>query len=99
MKAQSDTKPQDIIQCREKAHVNYNIKQVDITDIEGKTRKVWEYDYVEVDGIATKAKVKEALRQKAIREKDAEAWTPDEVVAEYKQELAVVDSYEPIPLQ
>ena len=39
-----------------------------------------------MDGIATKAKVKEALRLKDIKEKDTEAWTPEEVVLEYKAE-------------
>ena len=88
-KANSDTKPQDIIQCKEKAMINYNIKEVEITDTNGKVRTVWEYDYVVVDGIATKAKVKEALRLKDIKEKDTEAWTPEETVAEYEQEKLV----------
>lgn len=86
MRARSNTKPKDIIQCRGKAHINYNIKKASIVDsIDGKIRQVWEYDYVEVEGKATKEKMKEALRQEDIKKKDKGPWIPDEVAAEYKR--------------
>lgn len=87
MKANSDTKPENIIKCKEKSIVNYNIKEIEITDPETEeTRKAWEYDYVEIEGEVTKAKFKDALWKKDKEKKDEVIWTPDEAVSEYEKE-------------
>ena len=88
MQASSDTKPAKFVKSRGKTQVNYNIHQVDVKDIEGKSRKIWQYEYVEIEGPVTKAKFKEALRKQELEkeEKDKAFWNPDEVKAEYKKE-------------
>ncbi|HDK28003.1 MAG TPA: hypothetical protein ENG48_13060 [Candidatus Atribacteria bacterium] len=86
--ASSDTKPAKFVKSRGKTQVNYNIHQVDILDIDGKSRKIWQYEYVEVEGSVTKAKFKEALRKQDL-EKEEEgkpSWDPDEIKAEYDEE-------------
>jgi hypothetical protein len=89
MKANSDTKPNDIIKCKEKSIVNYNIKEVEMTDPETeKKRKVWEYDYVEIKGEVTKAKFKDALRKNDEEKKDKDTWMPDGAVIEYEEKIA-----------
>lgn len=86
MKANSDNKPDDIIKCKEESIVNYNIKEVEMTDPEtGKKRKVWEYDYVEIKGEVTKAKFKDALEKEDKEKKDEVAWMPDGVILEGKE--------------
>jgi len=84
MKGNADTRPQDTIKCKEKTIVNYNIKEVTITDMDGKSRQAFEYDYVEVDNPLTKAKFKEALGKKDREKKDTTVWTPAAAVLEYE---------------
>ena len=86
--ASSDTKPAKFVESRGKTQVNYNIHQVDIIDIDGETRKIWQYEYVEIEGPITKAKFKEALRKQDL-EKGKESkpsWDPDEIKAEDDEE-------------
>ena len=88
MQASSDTKPAKFVKSRGKTQVNYNIHQVDVVDIDGGTRKIWQYEYVEIEGPVTKAKFKEALRKQDL-EKEEEgkpSWDPDEIKAEYDEE-------------
>lgn len=82
--ASSDTEPAKYVKCRGKTQINYDVKQVDITDMDGKTRKVWQYEYIEIDGPVTKAKFKDALRQQDLTKKAEKTWTPDTAVAEYE---------------
>ncbi len=88
MQANSDTKPAKFVKSRGKIQVNYNIHQVDISGIEGKSRKIWQYEYVEIEPPVTKAKFKEALRKQDLEtgEKDKPSWNPDEIKAEYDKE-------------
>jgi hypothetical protein len=81
--ASSDIEPAKYTKCRGKTQVAYNIKQVDIIDPDGKTRKAWQYEYVEVESPVTKAKFKEALKQQDLKKKDTNAWTPDDAAAEF----------------
>lgn len=84
MKANSNNNPGDFTKSNTKTFVNYNIKEIEIIDPETKeSRKVWDYDYVEIKGEVTKAKFKDALGN---IEKDDVAWMPDSVVAEYMRE-------------
>ena len=86
MKAQSNHRPQDTIKCKGSVIVNYNIKEIEITDEHG-TRTTYEYDYVEIENELTKAKFKEALRKKDLKKKDVKEWTPSEAVLEYENEI------------
>ncbi|HDN59400.1 MAG TPA: hypothetical protein ENF20_05530 [Candidatus Marinimicrobia bacterium] len=88
IQASSDTKPAKFIKSRGKTQVNYNIHQVDAIDIDGETRKIWQYEYVEIEGPVTKAKFKEALRKQDLEkgEEGKPSWNPDEIKAEYDEE-------------
>ncbi len=88
MQASSDTKPAKFVKSRGKTQVNYNIHQVDVVDIDGGTRKIWQYEYVEIEGPVTKAKFKEALRKQDLEkgEESKPSWDPDEIKAEYEEE-------------
>ena len=86
--ASSDTKPAKFVKSRGKTQVNYNIHQVDVIDIDGRTRKIWQYEYVEIEGSVTKAKFKEALRKQDLEKEEGNkpSWDPDEIKAEYDEE-------------
>ncbi len=88
IQASSDTKPAKFVKSRGKTQVNYNIHQVDVVDIDGGTRKIWQYEYVEIEGPVTKAKFKEALRRQDLEkgEEGKPSWDPDEIKAEYDEE-------------
>ncbi len=53
MQASSDTKPARFVKSRGKTQFAYNIHKVDGT---------WQWDYVEIEGKVTAAKIREALR-------------------------------------
>lgn len=86
--ASSDTKPAKFVKSRGKTQVNYNIHQVDVVDIDGETRQIWQYEYVEIEGSVTKAKFKEALRKQDLEKEEGgkPSWDPDEIKAEYDEE-------------
>ena len=88
IQASSDIKPAKFVKSRGKTQVNYNIHQVDVVDIDGETRKIWQYEYVEIEGSVTKAKFKEALRKQDLEkgEEGKPSWDPDEIKAEYDEE-------------
>lgn len=69
MKGTSDTKPNTQLKSRGKTQVLYNIKEAVVTDMDGKTRTAWEYDYVEIDGELTRDKIINGI----IREKYSES--------------------------
>ncbi len=90
MKGTSDSKPNNQIMSRGKTQVNYNIISEEVTDEHG-TRIVWNYDFVEVEGKVTKAKVIEAM-QKADAEADITEVVPDDIASQHsdaKSELAL----------
>ena len=88
IQASSNTKPAKFVKSRGKTQVNYNIHQVDIVDIDDETRRIWQYEYVEIEGPVTKAKFKEALRKQDLEkgEESKPSWDPDEIKAEYEEE-------------
>jgi len=88
IQASSDTKPAKFVKSRGKTQVNYNIHQVDIVDIDGEIRQIWQYEYVEIEGPVTKAKFKEALRKQDLEKEEGgkPSWDPDEIKAEYDEE-------------
>lgn len=55
MKAQSDHIPENFVRSNGKTQINYNITTREIID--GiRTRTIYEYDYIEIDGVVTKTK-------------------------------------------
>ena len=88
MQANSDTRPTKFVKSRGKTQVNYNIHQVDVVDIDGGYCKIWQYEYVEIEGPITKAKFKEALRKQDLEKEEGgkPSWDPDEIKAEYDEE-------------
>ena len=78
--ASSDTEPDLYTKCRGMTQVAYDVQEVNGT---------WTYNYVEIEGVVTEAKVLEALRIEAL-ESDSEDWTPDEVVAEFEDSKAKI---------
>jgi len=93
-KGNSDTKPENFINQKDRTTVNYNIKQVQVSDING-PRIIWEYDWVEIKGEVTKAKFKEAVKQREMEKKDALPWTPDMAVNELKTETVAIKALIP----
>lgn len=63
MKGQSDTKPPAFLKSAGRTQALYNAVSKEVTDMEGKTKTIWEYDYVELEGEVTKAKVMEAIQK------------------------------------
>lgn len=61
MKGQSDSIPDRIVIGKCKSHFNYNIEEVVIEDEEGNPKTIYKYDYVEIEGNLTKAKIEKAL--------------------------------------
>lgn len=78
--ASSDTEPALYTKCRGLTQVAYDVQEVDGT---------WIYNYVEIEGVVTEAKVLEALRIETL-ESDSENWTPDEVAAEFEDSRAKI---------
>lgn len=62
MKSQSDNSPNNFVESNGKTQVNYNITSAQITDEYG-TRTVYNYDYVEIEGIVTRQKVIDAINK------------------------------------
>ena len=58
----------------------YNIQEIDGT---------WIYDYVEIEGTVTEAKVLEAMRAENL-ETDAGGWTPDEVATKLEDSRTAI---------
>lgn len=81
MKGQNDSKPDSQIKSRGKTQVLYNIISRVVTDMDGKTRTIWEYDYVEIEGEVTKAKVMEAIQKADV---EGVSVIPDDIANQYK---------------
>lgn len=62
MKGQSDNNPTNFVKSNGKTQVNYNITSAQITDERG-TRTLYNYDYVEIEGIVTRQKVIDAINK------------------------------------
>ncbi len=76
----SDNEPAKYVKSRGKTQVNYNIQG---------TEGIWTYDYVEIEGTVTEAKVLEAMRAENL-EVDAGDWTPDEVATKLEDSRAAI---------
>ena len=62
MKAQSDTHPPAQIKSRGKTQVNFNVREVEITDeMDSKPRTAYEYDVVTIEGEVTRDKIVSAI--------------------------------------
>jgi hypothetical protein len=81
MKATSGAIPERLVKGREKAQFNYNIKQVTVEEPDGTSRIGYEYDYVEIQGKITKAKIIRALKDSKLD--IVEGIDPDELESTY----------------
>jgi hypothetical protein len=82
MKANSGTMPERIVKGRGKAQYNYNIKQVTVEDPDGISKIAYNYDYVEIEGKVTKAKICRALENSKLD--IGGEFDPSEIESTYK---------------
>lgn len=61
MKSNSDTYPELTAQSNNKTQVRFNIIESVKEDMEGKTRTSYDFDYVEVEGEVSRAKIISAI--------------------------------------
>ena len=78
--ASSDSEPAKYTKSRDVTQVAYNIQEVGGT---------WTYEYVEIEGVITEAKVLEAMRAENL-ESDAGDWTPDGVATKLGDSRAAI---------
>ena len=71
MKSNSEHYPELTIQSNGKTQINYDISEITKEEMDGKKRQSYDYDYVEVEGEVTRAKVIDAVISN-IHSKDAE---------------------------
>jgi hypothetical protein len=83
MKANSGTMPERIVKGRGKAQYNYNIKQVTVEDPDGVSKIAYEYDYVEITGKITKAKIVRALEDYKLD--SGEEFDPSEIESTHNE--------------
>lgn len=86
MKANANTRPNDIIRCKKVTIVNYNIEEVTITDMDGEPRQAYNYDYVEIG--------KEITRDKLISVIIRDKYSEDEELALLHNKLISKDLVE-----
>ena len=69
--------PERIVKGRGKSQYNYNIKQVTVEEPDGTSREAYDYDYVELQGKVTKAKIVRALEDSKLD--SGEEFDPSEI--------------------
>ena len=89
MKSTSDTLPERLIIGVDKVHFNYNIHQITIEDPDGAMRTIFEYDYVEIKGKLTKAKILKALEDTKFEIEDE--IEPNEIETIYTEAKEIID--------
>ena len=57
MKGLSDTVPEFITKSSGKTQVNYDVNKITVDTVSGKSKDVYEYEYVEIEGEFTRDKV------------------------------------------
>ena len=88
MKASANEKPERLVKGHGKAQYNYNIHQVTVEEQNGSTRTAYEYEYVEIVGKITKAKIIQALEDSKL-ETDEE-YEASEIEATYNSAKAAI---------
>ena len=81
MKASANEEPERLVVGDGKAQFNYNIKQVTVEEQDGSTRTAYEYEYVEIVGKLTKAKIIKALNDSKLETE--EEYEASEIEAAY----------------
>jgi len=71
MKSNSDHYPKLTIQSNGKTQINYNISEATKEEIDGTKRQSYDYEYVEIAGDVTRAKIIDAIVSD-VHKKDAE---------------------------
>ena len=89
MKAQSDDKPERFVKSRDKTQFAYNIHEVTIEDPASTPRTAYEYNYIEIEGEVTKAKIVAAMHDTELEV--VEEFTADEVESQYKDSKDTID--------
>lgn len=90
MKGMSDVKPERIVKGRDIAHYNYNIKEIEVEDIDGTTRTAYSYNYVVIEGKLTKAKVIKALEDRKLD--ISEPCNPEELEIDYNAAIGAIEN-------
>lgn len=90
MKGMSDAKPERIVKGRDIAHYNYNIEQIEVEDLDGTIRTTYQYDYVEIEGKLTKAKVIKALEDTKLS--ISEPCNPEELEINYNAAIEAINN-------
>jgi hypothetical protein len=88
MKGMADTEPERLIIGCVLSHYNYNINEVEVEDIEGNPRTVYEYDYVVIEGTVTKAKIIRALENSKLD--IDEEYDPAEIETNYNDAKSAI---------
>lgn len=83
MKAHSNNIPNRFIKSAGKTHFNYNIHEVTIEEPDGTSRTAYEYEYVEIEGTVTKAKILKALDDTKLNTE--EEFTPTDIESQYNE--------------
>lgn len=89
MKAQSDQEPGRFVKSSGKTQFNYNIHQITIEYIEGTPRTAYEYNYIEIEGEVTKAKIVAAMSDTELEV--VEEFTAEEVETQYNDAKDTID--------
>jgi len=93
MKGQTNTTPEIFVQSAGKTQFRYNITQISIDEMGGGTRIAFAYDYIEIDGEITRAKLIDAVISEHYT-KDAElALINNEIVSPGTSEYAEYQSF------
>ena len=71
MRSNSDHYPEQTIKSNGKIQINFNILKVSREEMDGTTRTSYDFDYVEVSGEVTRAKIIDAIISSVLT-KDAE---------------------------
>lgn len=90
MKGISDTEPERIVKGCNISHYNYNIGQIEVEDPDGTMRIAYQYDYVEIEGKLTKAKVIKALKDSKLD--ISEPCNPEELEINYNAAIGAIEN-------
>ena len=83
MKSQSSTEPERLVKSGGKTQFAYNIHKVIIKDPDNIPKTMFNYDYVEIEGVVTKAKILVALE--AVELEIENNFVPSEVETQYNE--------------
>ena len=89
MKANSNTIPETFIKSKRNTHFNFNIVETTKEDMDREPRVSFNYDYVEIEGNVTRAKIIKALKTQAAEE-DMTEYIPANVATQFEESQAAI---------